>query len=149
MVGDSATRTMQPVRAVAAAAVVALVVPVAALGASRPGKVFFQDTVPSGSSSSVTITTHRSASFAVLLRVPTGGRARLYLLGKHAPKGGPLIRTSNTAPSGACQGAAGSFYCRSSYEPLPRGTYTWRVTWVSTPFQGPKMPAHVELAVRW
>jgi hypothetical protein len=143
------TRTILRVRAVAVGALVALIVPVAAAGAPRPGKVFFQDMVPSGSSSSVTITTHRSASFAVLLRVPTSGRARLYLLGKHAPTGGPLIRTSNTAPSGACQGAAGSFYCRASYEPLPKGAYKWRVTWVSTPFQGPKMPAHVELTVRW
>jgi hypothetical protein len=113
------------------------------------GKVAFEDTIPSGGSSSVTITTHRAASFRVLLRVPTAGRAKLYLLGKKAPKGGPLISTSNTAPSGACQGTAGSFYCKGSYEPLPKGTYTWRVTWVSTPGQGPKRPAHVELTVRW
>lgn len=109
------------------------------------GKVAFEDTIPSGGSSSVTITTHRAASFRVLLRVPTAGRAKLYLLGEHAPKGGPLISTSNTAPSGGCQGAAGSFYCKGSYEPLPKGTYTWRVTWVGTP----KAPAHVELTVRW
>jgi hypothetical protein len=124
--------------AVAAAAVL---VPVAL----AQGKVAFEDTIPSGGSSSVTITTHRAASFRVLLRVPTAGRAKLYLLGKHAPKGGPLIATSNTAPSGACQGAAGSFYCKGSYEPLPKGTYTWRVTWVGSP----KAPAHVELTVRW
>jgi len=128
--------------------VVAVAVPVAASGAG-PAKVFFEDTIPSGSSSSVTITTHRAAAFRVLLRVPTAGRARLYLLGKHAPKGGPLIKTSNTAQNSACQGAAGSFYCRGSYEPLPKGTYTWRITWASTPGQGPKMPAHVELTVRW
>lgn len=113
------------------------------------GKVAFEDTIPSGGSSSVTITTHRAASFRVLLRVPTAGKAKLYLLGKHAPKGGALISTSNTAPSGACQGAAGSFYCKGSYEPLPKGTYTWRITWVSTPGQGPRQPAHVELTVRW
>lgn len=124
--------------AVVAAAVLAPV-------ALAKGKVAFEDTIPSGGSSSVTITTHRAASFRVLLRVPTAGRAKLYLVGKHAPKGGPLIATSNTAPSGACQGAAGSFYCKGSYEPLPKGTYTWRVTWVGSP----KAPARVELTVRW
>jgi len=121
-----------------------LAVPATAV-ASGPAKVFFEDTVPSGSSSSVTIQTHRAAAFKVLLRVPTTGRAKLFLLGKTAPKGGPLIDTKTYA----CDGAAGSFYCKGSYEPLPKGTYTWRVTWVSTPKLGPKMPAHVELTVRW
>jgi hypothetical protein len=124
-------------------------VPTVADAASGQAKVFFEDSIPSGSSSSVTLVTHRPAAFRVLLRVPTGGKAKLYLLGKHAPKGGPLITTSNTSQSGACQGAAGSFICSASYEPLPKGTYTWRITWVSTPFQGPKRPAHVELTVRW
>ena len=134
-------------RLVLAAVAIALLVPAAALAKSQ---VFFEDTVPSGSSSSVTITTHKAASFRVRLRVPTAGRAKLFLLGKHAPKGGPLIHTSNTsANSSGCQGAAGSFYCTASYEPLPKGTYTWRVTWVSTAQAGPKMPAHVELTVRW
>jgi hypothetical protein len=131
-----------------AAVLAAIALPAAAL-AIGPAKVFFEDTIPSGSSSSVTITTHRSASFRVLLRVPTAGKARLYLLGKKAPKGGPLISTSNTKPLTACQGAAGSFYCKGSYEPLPKGTYTWRISWVSAVKQGPKMPAHVELTVSW
>ena len=126
----------------------AVAVPAAAL-ASPSARVYFEDSIPSGGSSSVTVTTHRAAAFRVLLRVPTAGRARLYLLGKNAPKGGPLIKTSNTSPNTGCQGAAGSFYCKASYEPLPKGTYTWRVTWVSTPFQGPKTPAHVELTLRW
>ena len=91
------------------------------------------------------ITTHKAASFRVLLRVPTQGRAKLFLTGKHAPKGGALIDTKTHA----CQGAAGSFYCKAAYEPLPKGTYTWRVTWVSVVQAGPKMPAHVELTVRW
>src|ERR671937_357692 len=109
------------------ATTVGLAFPVVALCAG--GKVFFEDAVPSGSSSSVAITTHRAASFKVLLRVPTAGRAKLFLLGKHAPKGGPLIQTSNTsANSSGCQGAAGSFYCKASFEPLPKGTYTWRIT---------------------
>ena len=109
------------------------------------GKVFFQDMVPSGKASSVTITTHHASSFKVLLRVPTAGRAKLYLLGTNAPKGGPLIDTKTTGEGSGCEGAAGSFYCKASYEPLPKGTYRWKIAWVGTP----KKPAHVELTVRW
>jgi hypothetical protein len=130
------------------AALTAALLPATALAAAK-AKVYFEDTIPSGSSSAVTIQTHRPASFRVLLRVPTAGKAKLYLLGKTAPKGGPLIATSNTSPNGACEGAAGSFYCKASFEPLPKGKYTWRITWVSTPGAGPKAPAHVELTVRW
>jgi len=126
------------------AATAAIAVPAAALGARGPGKVYFEDTVPSGSSSSVTVVTHRPAAFRILLRVPTQGTAKLFLFGKHAPKGGPLIRTSPTRPT-ACDGAAGSFYCTASYEPLPSGTYTWRVSWVGMR----RAPAHVELTLRW
>jgi hypothetical protein len=110
-----------------------------ALGAG--GKVAFADTVPSGKSSSITIQTHKVASFKVLLRVPTAGRAKLFLLGKTAPKPGLLIDTKTFA----CEGAAGSFFCKASYEPLPKGRYTWKIAWVGTP----KKPAHVELTVRW
>ena len=116
----------------------AVAIPATALA---KGKVFFEDTVPSGKSSSVTIQTHRKPSFSVLLRVPTQGRAKLFLLGKTAPKGGPLIDTKTYA----CEGAAGSFYCKGSYEPLPKGKYTWRVSWVGVA----KKPAHVEFTVRW
>jgi hypothetical protein len=120
----------------------ALVLVFAASGAlAAGGKVFFQDKVPSGKSSSVTIQTHRFASFSVLLRVPTAGRAKLFLLGKTAPKGGALIDTKTFD----CEGAAGSFFCKASYEPLPKGRYTWKIAWVGTP----KKPAHVELTVRW
>ena len=136
--------------AAAASVLPALAVAAGALAAKPPAKIFFEDSIPSGSSSSVTIVTHRPASFRVLLRVPTAGRARLFLLGKHAPKGGALIHTSNTASnSSGCQGAAGSFICNASFEPLPKGTYTWRLTWVSTTKQVPKAPAHVELTVSW
>ena len=121
-------------------AAAAIVAPAVALGATK-GKVYFQDTIPSGSSSSVTIQTHRKPSFRVLLRVPTTGRAKLFLLGKKAPKGGPLIDTRTFG----CEGAAGSFYCKASYEPLPAGKYTWRIAWTGRP----KAPAHVELTVRW
>lgn len=133
-------RRLLPALAVLSASLLA-----AAAHGATASQAFFEDSVPSGSSSSVTIVTHRAASFRVLLRVPTAGRARLYLLGRHAPKGGPLIRTSNTAPTSRCEGAAGSFYCRASFEPLPRGVYTWRVTWRGAP----PAPAHVELTVRW
>jgi hypothetical protein len=122
-----------------AVGIVVLAVPATALAVG--GKVFFEDTVPSGKSSSVTIQTHRKPAFKVLLRVPTQGRAKLFLLGKTAPKGGPLIDTKTYA----CEGAAGSFYCKASYEQLPKGKYTWRVSWAGVA----KMPAHVELTVRW
>lgn len=107
--------------------------------ASASGRVHFEGTVPAGKSSAVTVTTHTRASFRVLLRVPTQGRAQLFLSGKTAPRGGPLIDTKTYN----CQGAAGSFYCRAAYEPLPRGTYRWRIRWL-----GPR-PAHVELTIRW
>jgi hypothetical protein len=116
--------------------VVALALPAAA---QAKGRILFEDTVPRGGSSSVTITTHAAASFRVVLRAPTQGRARLFLSGKNAPRGGPLIDTKKYD----CEGAAGSFYCRASYEQLPKGRYTWRISWAG------RMPAHVELTVRW
>jgi hypothetical protein len=118
------------------AVVLAAALPATALA---KGKVFFEDTIPAGKSSSVTFTVHKPASFRVVLRVPTQGRTRLFLSGKTAPKGGPLIDTKIHA----CEGAAGSRYCRSAFEPLPKGTYTWRIVWKGT------MPAHVELTLRW
>jgi hypothetical protein len=123
-------------RAFVLAVALAAAIPAAALAA---GKVFFEDTIPAGASSSVTFKTHKAASFRVVLRVPTQGRAQLFLSGKTAPKGGPLIDTKTHA----CEGAAGSLYCRAAYEPLPKGTYTWRIRWLG------KKPAHVELTVRW
>ena len=123
-------------RAVAVARVVAVAFPATALA---KGKVSFEDAVPNRGSSSVTITTHGPSSFRVVLRVPTQGRAKLFLTGKRAPKGGPLIDTETYA----CEGAAGSYVCRASYEPLPKGTYTWRVTWSG------RRAAHVQLTVRW
>ena len=120
----------------AAAAASVLVFP--ALARAR-GHVFFEDTVPSGTASYVRFNTHRPVSFRVLLRVPTEGRARLFLLGRRAPKGGPLIDTKTSS----CEGAAGSFFCKASFEPLPKGTYAWRISWVG------RHAAHVELTVRW
>ena len=102
------------------------------------GKVVYDTIVPRGGSSSVTITTHDPASFRVVLRVQPQGRAKLFLIGKNAPKGGPLIDTQTHV----CGGTAPRV-CRSSFEPLPKGTYTWRVTWSGVG------AAHVELTVRW
>jgi hypothetical protein len=101
---------------IALAACVAATIAIPATALAK-GKVFFEDTVPAGKSSSVTIKTHRAPAFRVVLRVPTQGRAKLFLLGKTAPKGGPLMDTKTYA----CEGAAGSFYCRGSYERLPAG----------------------------
>jgi hypothetical protein len=122
--------------ALVAALAAVLAFPVTALA---KGKVSFQGTIPAGKTSVVSLTVHKAASFRVVLRVPTQGRAKLFLRGKMAPKVGPLIDTKTFA----CQGAAGSRYCRAAYEPLPRGRYTWRINWTGT------KPAHVELTVRW
>lgn len=117
------------------AAALALVLPAAAAA----GSVHLEQHVTSGSSVQVTIVVRKPASFSVLLRTRTEGRTRLVLLGKHAPTGGPLIDTATTA----CDGAAGSFYCQGSYEPLPPGTYTFRVARRSG------AGTNVELTVRW
>ncbi len=116
----------------------ALVLPAAAV-ATTSAKATYEDTLPKTGVGQVTVTTQKTAAFRVLLRVPTQGRARLYLLGAKAPKGGPLIDTKTYH----CDGAAGSFYCTGAYEPLPKGTYTWRIVW-----KGP-VKAPVELTVRW
>jgi hypothetical protein len=112
---------------------------IAAPTALAKGRLFFEDTVRAGKSTWVEMSTHRPASFRVVLRVPTQGRAQLFLSGKTAPRGGPLIDTKTYA----CEGAAGSFYCRAAYEPLPKGSYRWRIRWLGA------KPAHVELTVRW
>lgn len=122
--------------ALLSALIVAVALPATA---HAKGRVFFEGTIPPGTSSSVSFTVHTPASFRVVLRVPTRGRAKLFLTGKTAPTGGPLIDTKTFA----CEGAAGSFYCRAAYERLPKGTYKWRIRWT-----GPK-PAHFQLTVRW
>lgn len=119
----------------AAAAVLALALP----GAADAGSVRLQQFVTTGNSVHVSVVVRRSASFSVLLRTRTTGRTQLVLLGTHAPRGGPLIDTATTR----CDGAAGSFYCAGSFEPLPPGTYTFRVVRRSGP------GANVELTVRW
>ena len=122
---------------------VSLLVLVTCLVAAAPGhakgKLFYEDTLPATGAGTVSVTVRASAAFRVVLRTSTQGRTRLYLLGKTALKGGPLIDTKTYA----CQGAAGSFYCQGSYEPLPKGTYTFRLK------RDGAGPAHVELTVRW
>lgn len=115
----------------------AVAIPASALA---KGELFFEDTVPAGRSSAVTITTHRTAAFRVVLRVPTQGRAELVLIGKATVERG---RLEIDVKRYACERAAGSAYCRGAYAALPKGTYTWRVRWLG------KKPAHFELTVRW
>jgi hypothetical protein len=120
---------------VAIAAAFALLLP----GTAGAGSVNLQQHVGPKGSTQVTIVVRKAASFSVLLRTRTQGRTQLFLLGKSAPKGGALIDTATTA----CEGAAGSFYCRGSYEPLPSGTYTFRVVRRSG------AGVNVELTVKW
>ena len=122
--------------AVLSAAVLALAVTAVAFAAA---KVTYDDVVSVGKPVSITVKTYRPTAFKVLLRVQTIGRTQLFLTGKHAPKGGALIDTKTYA----CEGAAGSYYCKASYEALPAGAYTWRIVRVS----GPK--ENTTLTVRW
>jgi hypothetical protein len=112
---------------------------VAVTSAQAKGKLFYEDTLPATGAGAVSVTVRAPAAFRVVLRTSTQGRTRLYLLGKTAPKGGPLIDTKTYG----CQGAAGSFYCQGSYEALPKGTYTFRLK------RDGAGPVHVELTVRW
>ncbi len=119
---------------------------VAAIAAVFPplagaAKVYLEDSIPKTGSTQVSVTVRKAAAFRILLRTSTQGRTRLYLLGKKAPKGGALIDTKTYA----CDGAAGSLYCKGDYEALPAGTYTFRVVFTGTTPQ----PAHIELTVRW
>jgi len=124
------------------AAAVALVFSALALalpGAASAGSVHLEQFVTTGRSVQVSVVVRKPASFSVLLRTRTVGRTQLFLVGKHAPKGGPLLDTATTR----CEGAAGSFYCKGSFEPLPPGIYTFRVVRTSG------FGAHVELTVGW
>jgi hypothetical protein len=123
---------MKPVIALALAA---MVVSAAATAAT----IAYDDRVGVGKPLVVTIRTHRPASFRVVLRTSTRGRTQVRLSARRAPSVGPLLDTGKTR----CEGAAGSFYCRGAYEPLPPGEYTWTVRRVSGP------PTPVTLTVRW
>jgi hypothetical protein len=123
--------------AAAAAAVSALALGLP--GAASAGSVHLEQFVTTGKSVQVSVVVRKAASFSVLLRTRTVGRTQLLLVGTHAPKGGPLLDTATTR----CDGAAGSFYCKGSYEPLPPGVYTFRVVRRSG------FGTHVELTVGW
>jgi hypothetical protein len=110
----------------------------AATGASA-GRIVYANVVPSPGAKEFSIRVRRPAAFRIQLRVPTQGRARLYLLGATAPSGGPLIDTKTSG----CEGAAGSYFCSGSYEPLPAGWYTFKLLWT-----GPTK-ARFDLTVRW
>jgi hypothetical protein len=103
------------------------------------GSVHLEQYVASGSSVQIGVVVRKHASFSVLLRTRTFGRTQLRLLGAHAPKGGPLIDTNTTR----CDGAAGSWYCKASYEPLPPGTYVFRV------IRRSGFGTNIELTVTW
>jgi hypothetical protein len=105
----------------------------------RAGSVHLEQYVASGSSVQVGVVVRKHASFSVLLRTRTVGRTQLRLLGAHAPKGSPLIDTNTTG----CDGAAGSWYCKGRYEPLPPGTYVFRVV------RNSGFGTNIELTVRW
>jgi hypothetical protein len=121
-----------------------VVVATLVLGAALPaaagaGSVRLEQHVVARGSTQVTIVVRKPASFSVLLRTRTQGRTQLYLLGAKAPKGGPLLDTA----TGGCEGAAGSLYCKGSYEPLPPGIYTFRIV------RRGGIGTNVELTVRW
>jgi hypothetical protein len=119
----------------ALASAAALSLPVAADAST----VHLEQFVTTGGSVQVSVVVRKPASFSVLLRTRTVGRTQLVLLGKHAPHGGPLLDTATMH----CDGAAGSYYCKGAFEPLPAGTYTFRVRRPSG------FGTHVELTVRW
>jgi hypothetical protein len=119
-------------------AALAAAIAVSSAGAAPAAKISFADVVQPGKSLTLLLTTHQATAFRVVLRAPTQGRAQLFLTGRRAPRG-VLIDTRTYA----CEGAAGTFYCTASYEPLPEGTYRWRVRWLGA------RPAPIELTVRW
>jgi hypothetical protein len=125
----------RPAAAAVVVSALALVLPAAA----RAGSVHLEQFATTGNSVQVSVVVRKSASFSVLLRTRTIGRTQLVLLGKHAPTGGPLIDTATSH----CDGAAGSYYCKGSFEPLPPGTYTFRVVRRSG------FGTHIELTVSW
>ena len=96
-------------RAVALVALAACAFPAVA-GA---GKVYLEDKMPRVSSTQVTIKVRNPAAFRVLMRTSTQGRTKLFLLGAHAPKGGPLIDTKTYHCDGAAGGTTGRAWPRA------------------------------------
>jgi len=136
---SSERRTVPRVRRLLLLAVASGACVLALPGMALAGSVHLEQYVASGSSVQVGVVVRKHASFSVLLRTRTVGRTQLRLLGAHAPKGGPLIDTSTTR----CEGAAGSWYCKARYEPLPPGTYVFRVV------RNSGFGTNIELTVSW
>lgn len=122
-----------------ALAVLALAAALAVPAAAGAGSVHLEQHVLSGSNVQVSIVVRKAASFHVLMRTRTIGRTQLFLIGKNAPKGGALLDTKTMH----CDGAAGSYYCSGSFEPLPAGVYTFKVVRKSGP------ATTIELTVSW
>jgi hypothetical protein len=119
----------------------ALLAPVFVLSfasAAYAAGVTYDDVARIGKPASLSVTTHKPAAFRVLLRVQTIGRTQLFLTGKTAPKGGPLLDTKTMH----CDGAAGSYYCKGSYEALPAGKYTWTIKRVAGPQENVTLTLH-------
>lgn len=115
----------------------ALLVALPAVAAAN-SKTFTAE-LPSGEGgASYTVRPAGTAAFAVSLRVPVGVRVRLSLAGRGAPKG-VLI---DTARSG-CPRSGAVRVCRASYEPLGKGTYTWRLSKLGG------SAAKLRLVIRW
>ena len=136
---SSERRTVPRVRRLLLLAVASGACVLALPGMGLAGSVHLEQYVASGSSVQVGVVVRKHASFSVLLRTRTVGRTQLRLLGTHAPKGGPLIDTSTTR----CEGAAGSWYCKARYEPLPPGNYVFRVV------RNSGFGTNIELTVSW
>ena len=119
--------------------ILAVIAAMAVPAVAGAGGVTYRDTIASGQSGRVGVTVRSAASFEVVLRVPAAGRTQLFLTGAKAPSGGPLIdtRTYGCSRSGAVR------VCRAAYEPLPAGTYTWRIARLSGG------AGAVTLTVRW
>jgi hypothetical protein len=126
-------------RPAAATALVVFALALAVPGAASAGSVHLEQFVSTGGTVRVSVVVRKAASFSVLQRTRTIGRTQLFLLGKRAPKGGPLMDTATMR----CDGAAGSFYCKGSFDPLPPGTYIFRVVRPSG------FGTHIELTVSW
>lgn len=125
----------------AAVAVACAVLGLLVATSASAGNIRYANVIGPQGTVQMSVKVFRPAAFHVLLRTSTHGRTRLYLEGRNAPTGGPLMDTRTSG----CEGAAGSFYCEGAYEPLPRGTYTFRVEYRGTTPE----KAGIELTVRW
>lgn len=121
------------------ACILAAIFAVGPAAAKLTTSLTYADVVIGGESSSVTVVARRPAAFTVTLKAPVEGRTKLFLRGTHAPRGPlPLIDTKTFA----CQRRGMTLTCQGTYEPLPKGTYTFRMTYAGA-------AASLRLSVRW